>query len=116
MEPFSTGFEKIERFHREAATHAALKPLLAQDRARVVIALKTLWNVTRVWIFGFDEHKMRTRAQPFTNSSTSRVKRSLCVANKPCGAPSYSMNFEFLMPAAATRLEMSIGTILSSVP
>jgi hypothetical protein len=62
MEPFSAGFEKIARFRQEAITHAALKPLLAQDRARAITALKTLWSVARVWIFGFNEYKTRTGA------------------------------------------------------
>ena len=40
----------------------------------------------------------------------------MSVANRPCGAPSYSTSVAFAMPAAAARPAASIGTVLSSVP
>ena len=44
------------------------------------------------------------------------MRRSLSDANRPCGAPSYSMSVLPVMPLAAWRAEVSIGTVLSAVP
>lgn len=57
-----------------------------------------------------------SRDYRFKNARRSFTSWSRCVANKPCGAPSYSSRVELGMAAAAARPVASIGTVLSVVP
>jgi hypothetical protein len=56
MNPFSAEHEKIAQLHHEAEIHAALQPLRTRDRARVLAALKTIWQIARAWILGVGEN------------------------------------------------------------
>jgi hypothetical protein len=49
-------------------------------------------------------------------SFRSALRRSGTVAKRPCGSPSYSINFAPTIPLAAGRPAVSIGMILSEVP
>ena len=57
-----------------------------------------------------------TAAQRPRKSSNSWVTRAFSVANRPCGAPSYSTSVACGMAFAAARPAASIGTVLSLVP
>jgi hypothetical protein len=62
------------------------------------------------------DHAAHAAARRPRESSRCLASRRLRVANRPCGAPSYSTGVPCLMAFAAARLDASIGTVLSSVP
>ena len=72
------------------------------------VALSMLLAPVTIWLY------REAVVSPSETSAGDRSRVACQLPASPCGEPSYSMSFEFLMPCAAARPVASMGTVWSA--